>query len=829
MESLRHLVGDPWLSFVTIAIVPGPDSDPITRFQESTSPFYTLYSRGAKVLSMPLESSRVQEVLLEFEPSPPLPRWTQKVRPSYYSGRPEGLDRFIEEITKVNRTESSNKTKRPPKITLEESEASRQQLQDTLDQTEAELQSLRSQLEQTQLEYASLRSELQLNDNTEQSKVVQSLNDLNRTIDDFGRSVAEYMVDNFAAILNKDDPTALDASNFTGLQRQFGHQGGKPSLAASSRGEGLPIEDVIDLALRSFLCQMLYKSVFLPFYPTLTTSAAPGFMDSLYEEIRRQVSPTVAAKWRASSFVALSQGNKFNHSVIESQVESLVMSDIQQLLSNIFGGADTVTLTDDQRKKLQDIVTLAWEFNYMLKGEVVTLGDFQPLCYERGTPFNPKTMVEFEPDKKRKPGDIAISTVRLGITLSYSKGIAQHAGPLILINAAFGKNVRELSNGFELATQDFHFVTLGSGRYKFMLVDSPGFDNTSFSDAEVMTRLIRFLCCGKALAPVTGVIYVHPQEGYLGSGILKRNMLLLRSLLGDSFLNRLTVLLVHRPKGEVNHQKILAPLLDSRSPFRTLYDLGARVETISLETQPVRDLLLSFAEKGPEFMSVQNELSRSGRMPNDGDISTYLTKCARIKHGAHALTGPKVMATGLSQIQNHISSSSRQPLTKDIKKLEVQLAESKKQAEDFSSQLQQHLSQYTALCSQLQIHENTEQSAIVQNLIDINRRVEDLALSLSQYLVDTYGGQDKTTTQYAAHLSELKLLFEHDEKEGSLVQSSKGEGMLLDDFLDVAIRSILCEQLYKRIFAPFHPGLSRSDPRDQYTIKLYNHIKAKGT
>ncbi|CEL54218.1 hypothetical protein RSOLAG1IB_11616 [Rhizoctonia solani AG-1 IB] len=406
---------------------------------------------------------------------------------------------------------------------------------------------------------------------------------------------------------------------------------------------------------------------------------------------------------------------------------------------------------------------------------------------------------------------------------------AQGSGKSSLINAAFGKNVRELSNGFELATQDFHFVTLGSGRYKFMLVDSPGFDNTSFSDAEVMTRLIRFLCCGKALAPVTGVIYVHPQEGYLGSGILKRNMLLLRSLLGDSFLNRLTVLLVHRPKGEVNHQKILAPLLDSRSPFRTLYDLGARVETISLETQPVRDLLLSFAEKGPEFMSVQNELSRSGRMPNDGDISTYLTKCARIKHGAHALTGPKVMATGLSQIQNHISSSSRQPLTKDIKKLEVQLAESKKQAEDFSSQLQQHLSQYTALCSQLQIHENTEQSAIVQNLIDINRRVEDLALSLSQYLVDTYGGQDKTTTQYAAHLSELKLLFEHDEKEGSLVQSSKGEGMLLDDFLDVAIRSILCEQLYKRIFAPFHPGLSRSDPRDQYTIKLYNHIKAKET
>ncbi|CEL54819.1 hypothetical protein RSOLAG1IB_11764 [Rhizoctonia solani AG-1 IB] len=405
---------------------------------------------------------------------------------------------------------------------------------------------------------------------------------------------------------------------------------------------------------------------------------------------------------------------------------------------------------------------------------------------------------------------------------------AQGSGKSSLINAALGKDVREISNGFELATQDFHFISVVAEKHKFMVVDSPGFDNTSFSDGEVMTKLIRFLCCGKSMARLSGIIYLHPEGGSLGSGVLRRNLHLIRSLLGDKFLNRLTIVLVHQSGGNSNQQEMIAPLLDSKSPFRALCDLGARVEISSLKTQPVRDLLLSFVDKRPDFVSVQNELCRSGGIPNDGDITTHLAKCARIKHGAPAPTRPKITTKSLSQIQNHVSPSVGQP-SKDIKRLELQLAESKKQTEDFSSQLQQHLSQYTALCSQLQIHENAEQSEIVQNLIDINRHIEDLALSLSQHLVDTYGGHDKTTTQYAVHLPELKLLFEHDEGKGSLVQSSKGVGMLVEDFLDVAIRSILCEQLYKRIFAPFHPAIPLSDPKNQYTTKLYNHIKEKET
>ncbi|EUC54015.1 AIG1 domain protein, putative, partial [Rhizoctonia solani AG-3 Rhs1AP] len=748
---------------------------------------------------------------------------------SWFSpGKTIGLESFMQEILGAQQGMLTKKSGRPVKITLEESETTRQQLQDTLEATEAELKSLRSQLEQTQLEYASLRSELQLNDNTEQSTIVQSLQDLNRTIDDFGRSVAEFMVDNFAATLNKDDPTTLDAPHFTELQRQFGHQGGRSSLAASLEGNGLPIEDFVDLALRNLLCQMLCKSVFIPFCPTLSAATEPGFMTSLYEEVRRQVSPTVAAKWRASTFMALSKGNKLDKPTIGAQVEGFITEDVQPLLNNLFGQSNAVALTEAQRDQVQDVITAAWELNHVLKGEVVTLGDFLPLCCERGALFDPKTMVEFEASKKRKPGSVAICTIRLGLTLSHTKGAGKDGSPSVLINSALGESVREISDGYELATKDFYYNGLRAGKHNFRLIDSPGFDNTSMSDGEIFKKLIQFLCGGKTPAMIAGVIYLLAHNTPLGSGVLKRNLCLLHNLLGDSFMDRLTILLVPRSREQIDQKELVRPLLDPKSPFYPLHRLGAQVDVLSLETQAIRKLLLSYTQKPPVLMNVQVELCGSGRVPNNNDISTYLSKRSWTREGASAATKAKTTTTRLFQLSTDTLSSTGRNFS-DIKRLELELAENKKKAESLHMQLQQNINKYNSLCSQLQIHENTEQSEIVQGLVDLNRRIEDLALSWSQYLVDTYGGQDKTTTQYAFCLSELKRLFEHVEGRASLVQSSRGTGMLIEDFLDVAVRSILCEQLYKRVFAPFHPGIPLSDPKNSYTAKLYNRIKDKET
>ncbi|KAG8760933.1 hypothetical protein FRC11_014708 [Ceratobasidium sp. 423] len=398
---------------------------------------------------------------------------------------------------------------------------------------------------------------------------------------------------------------------------------------------------------------------------------------------------------------------------------------------------------------------------------------------------------------------------------------AQGCGKSSLINAALGKPVREISNGFELGTTDFHFNSVSDGKHNFMLVDSPGFDNASMSDAEVMTKLAHFLCCGKTPAKMAGVIYLHTQDTRLGSGVLKRNLYLIKSILGNSFMDRLTILLVPRPGEQVDHQKLIGPLLDPKSPFYPLYESGARVDVSALETQSIRNVLLSYAQKTPALMSVQDELC-SRRVPNDDDINTYLMKCARARENGPVATRPRIAAVNLSQIR----ASSNKLGSNEVKKLQLELEESKKQTEGVSAQLQQHLDQCTALRSQLWVNETLEQRDIVQSLIDLNRRIEDLALSLSQHLVDTYGN-GMTTTRNAFELPKLKQLFGHEDGKASLVLSSKGAGMQLEDFLDVAIRSILCEQVYKRIIGPFHPGFQISDARNKHVLAMYGRIRDK--
>ncbi|CUA77230.1 hypothetical protein RSOLAG22IIIB_06585 [Rhizoctonia solani] len=437
MNALRNLFGDAWLPSITIAITRnGATNHPdiVSQLKGPNSPFYSVLSGGAKIVSLSLELQQIQETLLGFGSSTPKPQFYRRIR-FISPDRIDGVDRVAEEAMRPPRDPTGD-TGPSRRITFEESEANRQQLQAALGENETELKTLRSQLEQTELEYASLHSELQLNDNTEQSKIVQLLGELNRMIDAFGRSVAAYMVDNHKDnCFGEGDPTTLNAPNLGGLQERFGHQEGKASLVTSSQGMGLPIEDFIDFSLRSSIFRKLYHSLFVPFHPTLVGNAESGFMTTLYEKVRRQVAPNIAARWRASTFIALCDGHKLDEPSIKDIVESLASGDIQQLLNNLFGETNAVALTEDQRNQLQDIVKLAWEFNYLIKGEVVALGDFQLLYHEHGVPFDPKTMAGFEPGQQRKPDDVALCTVEFGIALRYSKGAENDAGPSVVCQA----------------------------------------------------------------------------------------------------------------------------------------------------------------------------------------------------------------------------------------------------------------------------------------------------------------------------------------------------------------------------------------------------------
>jgi hypothetical protein len=148
--------------------------------------------------------------------------------------------------------------------------------------------------------------------------------------------------------------------------------------------------------------------------------------------------PTIAAKWRANSFIALAKGKdvKASESIINAQVEKIIKDDLLKLFNNLLGQERNITLTEQQQDRLKEIVVSAWEWTYVLKGDVVTLGDFQPTFYERGSPFVPTNMQEFEPNKKRKSApEVAICTIGLGLLCFHSKTMGDSSEPLVVCKA----------------------------------------------------------------------------------------------------------------------------------------------------------------------------------------------------------------------------------------------------------------------------------------------------------------------------------------------------------------------------------------------------------
>jgi hypothetical protein len=148
---------------------------------------------------------------------------------------------------------------------------------------------------------------------------------------------------------------------------------------------------------------------------------------------------TIAAKWRANTFIALGKRNdiEIRTKFIGEYVEQIMTNDLKVLFKGFFGEEVDVSLTEPQYEELKIIVSTAWDWNYVLKGGVVMLGDFQPTTCENGIPFDPRRMVDFEPNRKSKgsPG-VAMCTIGLGLTLSRSKAKGSSPDDVVVCKAS---------------------------------------------------------------------------------------------------------------------------------------------------------------------------------------------------------------------------------------------------------------------------------------------------------------------------------------------------------------------------------------------------------
>ncbi|KAG9125790.1 hypothetical protein FRC07_006217 [Ceratobasidium sp. 392] len=405
------------------------------------------------------------------------------------------------------------------------------------------------------------------------------------------------------------------------------------------------------------------------------------------------------------------------------------------------------------------------------------------------------------------------------------------SGKTSFIETACSEQQRVTDNTLVQSTREitFHYAAIGKQSYK--LIDTPGFDNPAMSNFEAWRRLANHLLNEENLTvPITSVLYLHRAGDPIESRALLQNLdTLFEVFLGDSGLSRLTIVVL--PKGYgAQKPASTAQELSHATVFRTAQDKGARIIPSTLGWADVQEVLISCTPHDPSLLHIQaryihNPKTHIGAQIEEG-LGHY-EKDSMQRHLAHYRKKVRSLETKLKDKESQVSDFSYA-----YKETEQQLAESQKEASALRQQYQQTQKEYASLRSQLQLQENVEQGDIVQTLKDLNRSIDDVSRSISEYLVDTHVRAifDRDPTEITAldanQLPELKELLGHSEGSSSLVASSQGAGMPIEDFFDYAIRFLLCHYLYMRIFTPFHPAAKSSI--NHTLVAMYDDVQKRG-
>ncbi|KAJ7707496.1 P-loop containing nucleoside triphosphate hydrolase protein [Mycena rosella] len=142
------------------------------------------------------------------------------------------------------------------------------------------------------------------------------------------------------------------------------------------------------------------------------------------------------------------------------------------------------------------------------------------------------------------------------------------------------------------------------------LIDTPGFDDTSKSDTDILTLIAAFLAKtyegGKKLA---GVIYMHRISDVRMGGISTRNFKMFRQLCGESTLKN--VVIVTNFWGEVGlevGEAREAELASDERFFKPVLDKGARLLRHDNDAPSAQAILHYLIENQPLALRIQREL-----------------------------------------------------------------------------------------------------------------------------------------------------------------------------------------------------------------------------
>ncbi|KAH8103309.1 P-loop containing nucleoside triphosphate hydrolase protein, partial [Cristinia sonorae] len=154
---------------------------------------------------------------------------------------------------------------------------------------------------------------------------------------------------------------------------------------------------------------------------------------------------------------------------------------------------------------------------------------------------------------------------------------------------------------------------------RMRLIDTPGFDDTTKSDSEILRMIAEFLADAyRQDKKLSGIVYMHRISDTRMSGVSKRNFGMFRSLCGEKTLRN--VVLVTNMWGEIQQSVGEArehELATDDILFKPVLDKGAAMARHMNSSESALAILQRFVDNHPEALAIQTEVVEEGRGIDD--------------------------------------------------------------------------------------------------------------------------------------------------------------------------------------------------------------------
>ncbi|KAH6911893.1 hypothetical protein BKA70DRAFT_1422606 [Coprinopsis sp. MPI-PUGE-AT-0042] len=251
------------------------------------------------------------------------------------------------------------------------------------------------------------------------------------------------------------------------------------------------------------------------------------------------------------------------------------------------------------------------------------------------------------------------------------------AGKTSFINVASGSRL-PVSSGLKSCTSNVELSEpfMLNGR-KLRLIDTPGFDDSNRSDADVLGTIADFLAKefinGRKLQ---GILYFHRISDVRMGALSKRNFTMFQKLCGEhSYPN---VVLVTSRWSEVNEQVGIGRENELRSKaifFRPLLEAGASLLRYGRNVESAHSILQQVLDKPPVTLRIQQETVLEGKkiVETEAGMALHTEKLASIQQFEENLKGLTQEIEAVKQENDTEAQKELEADMNDLKNKVVQL------------------------------------------------------------------------------------------------------------------------------------------------------------